>query len=189
MISAVIGSGVFKKVVPMADSLHSGGLILVCWLVAGLLSMIGALCTAELAAMMPGSGGEYVYFRKIYGRFFAFLYGWANLVVMRSATIAALAFVFSQSVYALLPAATTSSWGEATLVVKIFASLLVISLSAVNYRGMVFGASLSRVLIIAIILAMVLFVGYAFFGYEMNSSMQAPIAESNHVAPQGFGWL
>jgi len=189
MISAVIGSGVFKKVVPMADSLHNGGLILICWLVAGLLSMIGALCTAELAAMMPGSGGEYVYFRKIYGRFFAFLYGWANLVVMRSATIAALAYVFSQSVYALLPAAITGSWGEAALVVKIFASLLVISLSAVNYRGMVFGASLSRIFILGIVAAMVLFIGYAYFGYAPTPVAEVTVAGYSAPTPEGFGWV
>src|SRR5690606_21079492 len=158
MISAVIGSGVFKKVVPMADSLHDGTLILLCWLVAGLLSMIGALCTAELAAMMPGSGGEYVYFRKIYGRFFAFLYGWANLVVMRSATIAALSFVFSQSLYALLPEASVSAWGDASIVVKVIATLLIIVLSSINFRGVKFGASLSRFMIISIVLAMLVFI-------------------------------
>lgn len=188
MISAVIGSGVFKKIVPMADSLHDGALILICWLAAGLLSMIGALCTAELAAMMPGSGGEYVYFRKIYGRFFAFLYGWANLVVMRSATIAALAFVFSQSVYALLPESVTGNWGEATVVVKIIASLLVVLLSAVNYRGVLFGASLSRVFILGILLAMVLFIGYAYLGYEPAPVVDAPFTVSR-TAPEGFGWI
>ncbi len=190
MISAVIGSGVFKKIVPMADTLHDGTLILLCWLVAGLLSMIGALCTAELAAMMPGSGGEYVYFRKIYGRFFAFLYGWANLVVMRSATIAALSFVFSQSLYALLPEASVAAWGDASIVVKVFATLLVGLLSFVNFRGLRFGASLSRFLIIGITLAMVVFIGYAYLGYEPQAA-NAPLVPD--AAPsqglQGFAWM
>lgn len=188
MISAVIGSGVFKKVVPMADSLHDGGLILGCWLAAGLLSMIGALCTAELAAMMPGSGGEYVYFRRIYGRFFAFLYGWANLVVMRSATIAALAFVFSQSLYALLPEGWTSAWGDATLTVKVLATLLVILLSFINFRGVLLGASLSRMLIIGIILAMLIFIGYAYMGYEGSPSIASSTTGSSSGL-QGFSWV
>jgi APA family basic amino acid/polyamine antiporter len=83
VVSAIVGSGVFKKIAPMADALHSSGWILLCWLVAGLFSLMGALCTAELAAMMPGAGGEYVFFKRIYGRFFAFLYGWGNLTVMK----------------------------------------------------------------------------------------------------------
>ena len=97
VISAIIGSGIFKKIAPMSAGLGSPTLILVCWVVAGALSLIGALCTAELAAMMPGSGGEYVYFKKVYGKFFSFLYGWGNLTVMKSATIAALAYIFSES--------------------------------------------------------------------------------------------
>jgi len=188
MISAVIGSGVFKKVVPMADSLHDGTLILACWLVAGVLSMIGALCTAELAAMMPGSGGEYVYFRKIYGRFFAFLYGWANLVVMRSATIAALAFVFSQSLYALLPPDAAAAWGGPTMMVKMLATLLVVALSFVNFRGVLFGASLSRILIIGIVLAMLLFIGYAYLGYEVPDAGSAILPEVRQQGLSGAAW-
>jgi len=191
VVSAVVGSGVFKKVVPMAESLHDGALILTCWLAAGLLSMIGALCTAELAAMMPGSGGEYVYFRKIYGRFFAFLYGWANLVVMRSATVAALAFVFSQSLYALLPPAMVAGWGSATFVVKVVATLLVVLLSSVNYRGVLFGTSLSRVFIIGIVAAMLLFIGYAYLGYDAAEPVSdiSGTAVIPSAAPNGFGWV
>ncbi len=103
VISAVVGSGVFKKIAPMSETLHSPVFILLCWAVAGLLSLAGALCTAELASMMPGSGGEFVYFKRIYGRFFAFLYGWGNLTVMKSATVAALAYIFAQSFNALVP--------------------------------------------------------------------------------------
>ncbi|HLS94984.1 MAG TPA: amino acid permease [Sphingobacterium sp.] len=190
VVSAVVGSGVFKKIVPMADSLHDDVLILACWIVAGLLSMIGALCTAELAAMMPGSGGEYVYFRKIYGHFFAFLYGWASLVVMRSATIAALAFVFAQSLYALLPDALITGWGVPTLVVKIFASLLVVILSLINLRGLSLGASLSRVFIIGIIAAMFIFIGYAYLVYDAETTTATVVTGSTPpAAGGGSGWL
>ncbi|MET1054870.1 MAG: amino acid permease [Pedobacter sp.] len=155
VISAIIGSGVFKKVAPMADALKSPGLILSCWIIAGLLSLTGALCTAELAAMMPGAGGEFVYFRKIYGRFFAFLYGWGNLTVMKSATIAALAYIFSESFQGLFQLPTYKIDGLGTpgdnLTVKLIASTLIISLSFVNHRGVVFGEKLSRYLIAAII--------------------------------------
>src|SRR5688500_7881462 len=71
VVSSIIGSGVFKKIAPMSEALQSPMLILGCWALAGLLSLMGALCTAELVAMMPGSGGEYVFFKRIYGHFFS----------------------------------------------------------------------------------------------------------------------
>ncbi|HEY1010906.1 MAG: APC family permease [Daejeonella sp.] len=155
VVSAIVGSGVFKKIAPMSEALHSSGWILLCWLVAGIFSLIGALCTAELAAMMPGSGGEYVYFKKIYGKFFAFLYGWGNLTVMKSASIAALAYIFSESFHSLfsIPVWDIPSLGflGVNSGAKIIASLLIVFLSFINHRGVVFGERLSRYLIAGII--------------------------------------
>lgn len=157
VISAIVGSGVFKKIAPMSEALGSSGWIMICWLTAGVLSLIGALCTAELAAMMPGSGGEYVYFKKIYGRFFAFLYGWGNLTVMKSASIAALSYIFSESAYSLFNFPVFDIPGAGFLGLnagaKVIASLLIISLSFINHRGVVFGEKLSRYLIAAIVIA------------------------------------
>jgi APA family basic amino acid/polyamine antiporter len=59
VISVIIGSGVFKKIAPMAQELGTPWLILLCWLIAGIVSLAGALCTAELVSMYPNSGGEY----------------------------------------------------------------------------------------------------------------------------------
>lgn len=167
VISAIVGSGIFKKIAPMSAVLQSPELILICWVVAGILSLIGALCTAELVAMMPGSGGEYVYFKKIYGRFFSFLYGWGNLTVMRSATIAALAYIFSESFNVLveLPALSFSMLGTVgeNASIKLLATTLIILLSFINHRGVVFGEKLSRFLIIGIITAILGLVVAAFF--------------------------
>jgi len=162
VISAIVGSGIFKKIAPMADALHSPTWILLCWLAAGILSLIGALCTAELAAMMPGSGGEFVFFKKIYGRFFSFIYGWGNLTVMKSATIAALAYIFSESFHSLfsVPTYSVDALGGLghNLGVKLVATSLIIGLSFVNYKGVVFGAKLSRYLIAAIVISILGFV-------------------------------
>jgi APA family basic amino acid/polyamine antiporter len=167
VVSAIVGSGIFKKIAPMSAVLESPQLILICWVVAGVLSLMGALCTAELAAMMPGSGGEYVYFKKIYGRFFSFLYGWGNLTVMRSATIAALAYIFAESFNVLvkLPSLSFSALGTIgdNASIKMLATALIIFLSFVNHRGVVFGEKLSRFLIIGIITAILGLVAAAFF--------------------------
>ncbi len=166
VISAIVGSGVFKKIAPMSETLGSPGWILICWGTAGLLSLIGALCTAELAAMMPGSGGEYVYFKKIYGKFFAFLYGWSNLTVMKTASIAALAYIFSESFYSLfaLPVYNIDQLGflGQNAGAKLIASGLIVLLSFINHRGVVFGEKLSSYLIAAIITSILVFCAVSF---------------------------
>lgn len=161
VVSGIIGSGVFKKIAPMSESLQSPGLILLCWGLAGVLSLIGALCTAELVSMMPGSGGEYVYFKKIYGRFFSFLFGWANFTVMKAATIAALSYIFAESFNVLFPLPDVSipflgSVGS-NVSIKLVATCLVLFLCYVNHRGLVFGEKLSKYLTVGIVLVILSF--------------------------------
>ena len=143
VVSGIVGSGVFKKVAPMAAELGSPLLVLACWVVAGLVSLAGALTYAEMAGMFPQSGGEYVYFKKVYGRLFAFLYGWGAFTVMRTATIAALAHIFGQSLLSL----TGSGSLPLDWAVPCVATALIIFLSWINYRGVSFAEGLSRGLI------------------------------------------
>src|SRR3954471_5198764 len=96
-VSLVIGSGVYKKLAPMSAELLSGDLVIFCWILAGLITLSGALSNAEIAGLLADSGGEFVYFRKIYNKFFAFLFGWSSFVVIRSAATSSIAYVFSQS--------------------------------------------------------------------------------------------
>jgi APA family basic amino acid/polyamine antiporter len=64
VISSMIGSGVFKKIAPMSVELGSPGLILLCWLIPGIITMIGAATNAEIAGLIAEPGGQYVYFKK-----------------------------------------------------------------------------------------------------------------------------
>ena len=127
----------------MAAQLGSPWLVLACWIVAGLVSLAGALTYAEMAGMFPQSGGEYVYFKNVYGRLVAFLYGWGSFTVMRTATIAALAHVFGQSLLSMVG----SSGAVTDTAVKAVATLLILVLSFVNYRGVTFAEGLSRFLL------------------------------------------
>lgn len=97
----IIGSGVYKKIAPMADGLQSSAWILIAWAAAGMITLFGALSNAELAGMLADTGGEFVYLKKIYNRFFSFLYGWSLFTVIQTATIASLAYVFTQSLTVL----------------------------------------------------------------------------------------
>ena len=102
VISNVLGSGVYKKIAPMAAQLGSSSWVLGAWIAGGIITLFGALCNAEIAGILAETGGEYSYFKKIYNKFFAFLYGWSLFSVIQSAGIASLAYVFSQSLNSVL---------------------------------------------------------------------------------------
>lgn len=164
VISVIIGSGVFKKIAPMAQELGTPWLILLCWLIAGIVSLAGALCTAELVSMYPNSGGEYNYFQKIYGRFFSFLYGWASFTVIKTAAISALAYIFAQSLNSLFPLPVLDLnitflglHVFENLSIKLLAALLILLLTLLNYRGVQFAERLSSVLTYAMLIAIAFF--------------------------------
>ncbi len=102
VIANIIGSGVFKKIAPMAAELQSSSWILLVWLVGGIITLFGALSNAELAGMLADTGGDFVYLRKIYNRFFSFLYGWSLFAVIQTATISSLAYVLIQSLNSII---------------------------------------------------------------------------------------
>src|SRR5438876_5158696 len=106
----VIGSGIFRKPGVMAAQVGSPEVLLGIWLVAGLISLLGTLSNAELASMMPETGGQYLFLHRAYGPFVAFLYGWALFAVIQSGSIAALAYVFAEYAarFAGLPEARAS---------------------------------------------------------------------------------
>ena len=93
---SVIGSTIFMKPATMAAQLGSPILLLLVWVVAGVVSIFGGMINAEIGAALPATGGQYVYFRHMYGDFFAYLFGWAGFIVINTASIAAIAFVFAQ---------------------------------------------------------------------------------------------
>jgi APA family basic amino acid/polyamine antiporter len=95
LISDVIGNGVFLKARVMTCNVGSPRIVITVWIVAGLFSLAGGLIYAELAAMMPRTGGEYVFIREAYGRLWGFLYGWMRFFVAGSGGPAAIAVAFA----------------------------------------------------------------------------------------------
>jgi APA family basic amino acid/polyamine antiporter len=137
LIGTVIGSAIFLVLNAVARSLPSAGLILLVWSMTGVLTFFGALAYAELGAMLPATGGQYVYLREAYGPLVGFLSGWASFLVMQSGGIATLAAGFS--IY-------LSYFGPLSPVAGKLASVLLIAvLTAVNYRGVRLGAGVQRV--------------------------------------------
>ena len=96
VIGSMIGSGIFITSAESARLSGAPGWLLLAWVIAGLLTMTGALCCSELATMMPRAGGVYVFFREAYGPAMGFLYGWTLFLVVQTGTIAAVAIAFAK---------------------------------------------------------------------------------------------
>ena len=95
VVGTIIGTGVFLKTARMAQAVGTPSLVLLAWVAAGLLSLAGALSYAELGAMLPDAGGEYVYLRAAYGDLPAFLFGWMRLAVGSTGSIASFGAAFA----------------------------------------------------------------------------------------------
>ena len=186
IIGSIIASGVFMKPATMAAQLASPLWMAAVWIIAGIFSLFGGLIYAELGAMLPETGGQYVYFRHMYGRFVAFLYGWSAFAVINTASVAAISFVCSQYADYFLHLPRLSAVAEHSLVwhipllgnlyplenlgVKGLAIALVIGLTILNYISVRAGSALqviSTVVKIAVIAALVF--GIFFSG---NGSVQ-----------------
>ena len=158
VVANIIGSGVYKKIAPMAAELHSSVWILAAWIVGGIITLFGALSNAEVAGLLADTGGEFVYFRKIYNRFFAFLYGWSLFTVIQTATISSLAYVFAQSLNSIIPIPEVlPSLQHFTIGgvffpfqdfgVKLTAILLILLLTSLNISGLKSGAGTSKAIL------------------------------------------
>jgi APA family basic amino acid/polyamine antiporter len=108
VVGSMIGSGIFIVSAESARVLGSPGWLLVAWGVAGLSTMVAALCCAELAAMLPRAGGQYVFFREAYGELPGFLFGWTLFLVVQTGTIAAVAVAFAKFLGVIWPAVSGS---------------------------------------------------------------------------------
>ncbi len=171
VIGNIIGSGVYKKVAPMTAELHSSGWVLICWALAGIISLFGALCNAEVAGLLADTGGEYVYYQKIYNKFFAFLFGWSLFTVIQTAAISALAYVFAESLNSvvhfpqLLPSLANASIGGvffpfADLSVKLIAIILIIILTWINTNGIKTGAGVSMAILILVFASIFIIIAF-----------------------------
>lgn len=178
VIGNIIGSGVYKKVAPMAAELHSSGWVLICWVLAGVVSLFGALSNAEVAGMLADTGGEYVYYKKIYNRFFSFIFGWSLFVVIQTASISALAYVFSQSLNSIVHLPTVLlAWQKfniagifypfANFNIKLTAIILILLLTWLNSRGIKIGARFSATILILVFTGILIII---IFGLTNNHS-------------------
>jgi APA family basic amino acid/polyamine antiporter len=110
VIGSVIGSGIFLTSGIIAESLPSVGWILFVWIFGALLSLFGGLTFAELGAMIPEAGGQYVYLREAYGPLAGFIYGWTSFLIIQTGGIAALAVGFAEYSAYFIPAFSLNNY-------------------------------------------------------------------------------
>jgi len=106
MVGGIIGSGIFLTAAPIANAVRTPVYFLAVWILGAFISLLACFAFAEMAAMYPEAGGQYVFLREAYGEFPAFLYGWMIFTVGQSGTIAALAVGFAEYFGAVLPFAS-----------------------------------------------------------------------------------
>ncbi len=140
-VGAVIGSGIFLKPLVIAQNLPSVEWIFVLWIVLGLVCLCGAFAYAELGAMFPEAGGQYVFLREGWGKEVAFLYGWVFFWAINSGTMAALATAFAEYLLPLFPLDTGQTHPQLPAAV---AALMILLLASVNHFGVAFGALLQN---------------------------------------------
>jgi APA family basic amino acid/polyamine antiporter len=181
VVSSMIGSGVFKKVAPMTAELGSPWWVIMAWVGAGLVSLIGALTNAEVAGLIADPGGQYAYFKRMYGRAFSFSFGWTSFAVIQTATAASVAYVFAQSVNSLvalphLPAHLEKIAVLDNIGVKLVAIGLITLLTIINYRGVENGGFVSNLIASTMVIAIfsIVIIGLGMDGGTMDHFYNAP---------------
>ena len=163
VIGGIIGSGIFINPYIVAQRLDSSVLVLAAWAAGGAIALAGAFAYAELGAMFPKAGGQYVYLRDGWHPLVGFMYGWALLLLIESGAIAAVAITFAT--YALRLA------GRAETAAVPLAVAAIVVLSAINYVGVKPGSRVLNVLVVLKVAALAILIGAGAF------------------APASAGWL
>jgi amino acid transporter len=182
IVGIVVGAGIFKAPALVAGMAGTPGWMFAAWALGGLVSLIGALCYAELATAYPHAGGDYHFLSRAYGRSVSFLFAWARFSVITTGSIALLAFVFGDYMSQLLPLGRHSS--------AIYAALVVLLLTAVNLRGIRSGATTQTWLTCLEVAGLLAIVAAGLSLLGMNDGMaprEAAAAAASGPSWSGFG--
>jgi amino acid transporter len=177
IVGIVVGTSIFRSPTLVFQAMPGPWEALGVWLVGGVLCLFGAVCYAELATTYPRNGGDYEYLTRAYGRPIGFLFGWAQLSVVLTGSIGAMAYAFADYAGKLweMPPGSTA-W---------LAAAAVAGLTAVNLLGMVAGKSLQNALTLAKILGLGAVVAAALYWGRADST--AAVAGSSGMAGAGIG--
>jgi len=201
----MIGSGIFLVPADISRNVGSPALLIGAWLVTAVMTLIGALSYGELAAMMPGAGGQYIYLREAMGRIWGFLFGWTLFLVIQTGTIAAVAVAFGKFLGVFFPSVSTTNWiwhiahvpaitvgpivlGNMEIGVNTANAagiVVIVVLAIINLFGIRLGALVQNVFTTAKTAALL---GLVIIGLFLGSNAAAIRANFHHNFWAGAGW-
>ena len=172
-VGIVVGAGIFRTPSLVAANVDSESAALLIWLAGGLVTLVGALCYAELATTYPHTGGDYHYLTRAYGRPLAFLYAWSRITVVQTGSVALLAFAVGDYASQLVSLGQYSS--------SIYAALVVVALTALNVAGVRQGSTTQNWLTIVEVLSllMIIIAGLAFAAPDAPAAVAPVVPEGS----------
>ena len=196
VVGSMIGSGIFITSAESSRLVGAPGWLLIAWTLAGVLTITGALCCAELAAMMPRAGGQYVFLREAYSPALGFLFGWSLFLVIQTGTIAAVAVAFARFTGVLTPLVATDryliepiriseSYAISLSTEQLVAISLIILLTLTNTRGLRTGKFIQNTFTFTKTAALIGLIAVGLFlGWNEGSAAYT----SSWWTPQSNGW-
>ncbi len=196
VIGSMIGSGIFITSAESTRLIGAPGWLLLAWTMAGVLTITGALCCAELAAMMPQAGGQYVFLRQAYGPSIGFLFGWTLFLVIQTGTIAAVAIAFAKFAGVFLPAIATEhylvrpihlfgAYAISLSTEQLVAVLLIFLLTWINTRGLEIGKLVQNTFTFAKTAALI---GLIVIGLSLGWKATCAARSADWWNPWANGW-
>ena len=182
VISRIIGSGIFRTPAPIMALVGCTSLFGLVWVLGGIITVFGAVIYAELTAMIPKSGGPYVFLKEAYGPYIAFLRGWAMFFVSETASIVAVALVFTEYINAIFVIVTGDPFG---LLTTLTISLITIwTLTSINLFGVGLSGKFQVFSSIVKIAAVGAIIGITLTGFSTGNLGNF----SDPLWPQDLGW-
>lgn len=167
IVGIVVGAGIFRTPSVVAANAGSSEAFLAAWILGGAVSLIGALCYAELTTAFPSTGGDYHFLTRAYGTKLAFLFAWARLAVIQTGSVALLAFIFGDYFSQIYSLGEYSS--------AIYAAAAVVALTAINITGLKFGTAAQKLLTAVEVMGILLII--------TAGLLLAPTAATSAAAP------
>lgn len=190
LIGSTIGSGIFRTPAVVAGRTTDVGLFAAGWILGGIIALAGALTYGELAAMYPRTGGVYVYIREGFGRLPAFLFGWAELLIIRPAAYGAISITSAEYFWRVVGREGASLLpGTGLSIAQVAAAVFIVLVAVVNYRGVHLGAlvqNVSTVLKLGALLALVT-LGLVLVPSHELAAAAAPVPVEALAPAAGFG--
>jgi APA family basic amino acid/polyamine antiporter len=180
IVGIVVGAGIFRTPSVVAANVGSSSMFLLTWVLGGFVSLIGALCYAELTTAFPHAGGDYHFLTRAFGRKLAFLFAWARMSVIQTGSIAVLSFIIGDYLSQIYSIGSLSS--------VLYAAVVVVVLTGINIMGINFGAGTQRLLVMLEILGiLIVLVAGFFFAPAQTAAAAEAVGPAGAAADAGSG--